>query len=260
MKLFKLRSKLPKRQNLLIFWLGTVLILSVWQGLVSIYNIPTSILPSPQAVVLGLGELWSHDQLLINIGYSLRLNILGYLEAIALSIILGFIMGLIPLFRALGQGWVDAARFIPLTAITGIFIAWLGIGDSMKIHFLAFGIGVYLLPIIVQRIDEVEDYHLQTIWTLGANRWQTIRYVFFPSVISKVFDDIRVITAISWTYIIVAEMINKSGGVGSLIFVASRQSRLDKVFAILVIIILIGFIQDKIFKVLDKSLFPHKYA
>jgi NitT/TauT family transport system permease protein len=76
---------------------------------------------------------------------------------------------------------------------------------------------------------------------------------------SRVSDDIRVLTAISWTYIIVAEMINKNGGIGAMIFTAARQSRLDKVFAILILIIIIGFIQDKIFHWLDRKLFPHKH-
>jgi NitT/TauT family transport system permease protein len=68
-----------------------------------------------------------------------------------------------------------------------------------------------------------------------------------------------VLTAISWTYIIVAELVNKTGGVGALIFTAARQSRLDKVFAVLFVIIIIGILQDKLFQWLDKKLFPFKH-
>jgi len=53
-------------------------------------------------------------------------------------------------------------------------------------------------------------------------------------------------------------MVNKTGGVGAMIFTAARQSRIDKVFAILFIIIIVGFIQDKLFQALDKQLFPYK--
>ena len=151
-------------------------------------------------------------------------------------------------------------RFVPLTAMTGLFIAWFGIENNMKVQFLSFGIIVYLLPVVAQRVLEVEEVYVQTIYTLGANSWKTIRHVYIPYVFSKIFDDIRVLVAISWTYIIVAELINKSGGIGALIFTASRQSRIDKVFAILFLIIAIGFIQDKIFAWLDKKLFPFKYV
>jgi len=188
------------------------------------------------------------------------LNVAGYLEAVAICVPLGFLIGLFPLFKGLFSRQVDAIRFIPLTAITGLFIVWFGIEDTMKIQFLAFGIIVYLLPVVVQRVDGVENVYQQTAFTLGASTWETIRTVFFPSVFSKLFDDIRVLVAISWTYIIVAEMVNKTGGIGAMLYSAARQSRIDKVFALLFLIILVGFIQDKIFKALDKKLFPYKHA
>ena len=76
---------------------------------------------------------------------------------------------------------------------------------------------------------------------------------------SKLMDDIRVLTAISWTYIIIAELLNRQGGVGSLIYVKARQGQIEKVFAILFVIIIVGFLQDRIFAYIDKRLFPHKY-
>jgi NitT/TauT family transport system permease protein len=163
------------------------------------------------------------------------------------------------MFRELFGKPVDALRFVPLTALTGLFIAWFGIDMNMKVQFLAFGIIVYLLPVVMQRINEVDKVYPQTSYTLGAIKWQTIKSVYFPAVMSKVSDDIRVLTAISWTYIIVPEMINSNGGIGALIFKSARQSRLDKVFAILILIVIIGFLQDRLFKFLDKIIFPHKY-
>jgi len=166
---------------------------------------------------------------------------------------------LFPLFRGLFSKQVNAMRYLPLTALTGLFIIWFGIEDQMKIAFLAFGIIVYLLPVVVQRIDEVEDVYLKTVFTLGATNWQTIRSVYLPAVMSKLMDDIRVLTAISWTYIIIAELLNRQGGIGSLIYIKARQGQVDRVFAVLLVIILIGFIQDRLFVYMDRRMFPHKY-
>jgi Binding-protein-dependent transport system inner membrane component len=130
----------------------------------------------------------------------------------------------------------------------------------MKMNFLAFGIFLYLLPTIIQRIDEVEDVYLTTVYTLGASKWQTFTSVYFPAVMSKLSDDIRVLTAISWTYIIVIENIGSEGGIGFLLHGPSaRQGRVDKMFALLILIMLIGVVQDRVFKYLDRKLFPHKY-
>ena len=217
------------------------------------------ILPTPMQVVRSYPSLVQDDSLAKETFKSIWLNMQGYIWAVLLSIPLGFIIGLFPIFRGLFSKQVDALRYLPLTALTGLFIIWFGIEDQMKIAFLAFGILVYLLPVVVQRIDEVQKVYTQTVFTLGATNWQTIRSVYIPSVMSKVIDDIRVLTAISWTYIIIAELVNREGGIGSLIYIKARQGQIAKVFAILLVIILIGFIQDRIFVYMDKRLFPHKY-
>lgn len=260
-KLFKLREKIDRKTALSIEFIGLAFFLIVW-NLISSYNvIPQSLLPSPVKVLHALPELHFEDALVRNLMYSIQINLLGYLEAICITVPLGFIIGLFPFFREMFRHYIDAVRFLPLTALTGLFIAWFGIESNMKVQFLAFGISVYLLPTVIQRISEVEQVYCDTVYTLGANTWQTIRHVFIPAVLSKISDDIRVLVAISWTYIIVAELINKSdGGVGSLAYTFARQSRVDKVFALLIVIILVGFIQDKIAVWVDKVLFPHKHT
>jgi len=217
------------------------------------------LLPSPIKVLYSFKELKEKDNLLGNAIHSIKLNVFGYIIAIIISILIGFILGLVPLFNGLFGRIVDSIRFIPLTAVTGIFIMWFGLESKMKVFFLAFGIIVYLIPVVVQRIKEVETVHLRTVFTLGAGSWQTIKTVYIPYVFSKLIDDIRVLTAISWTYITIAEMLNKGGGLGELIWMAKRQSRIDKAFAILIVIVLIGLIQDKIFVLMDKMLFRFKH-
>jgi NitT/TauT family transport system permease protein len=66
--------------------------------------------------------------------------------------------------------------------------------------------------------------------------------------------------AVSWTYIIIAEMINRTGGIGGMIYLTEKATRSDMVYAILVLIILIGFLQDKLFYWGDKKSFKFKYA
>ncbi len=250
-------------QKLLFGVLGFGMVLLVWILLTSGAPpiLSPVILPSPLSVLKAFPEMLIENNLIRNIGFSIGLNLSGYVEAIAITIPLGFLIGLVRYSRWGFQQQVDALRYVPLTALTGLFIVWFGIGTDMKIHFLAFGIVIYLLPIMIQRIDEVDDVYLKTVHTLGATGWQRLKSVYFPSVVSRLSDDIRVLTAISWTYIIVAESINSSqGGLGSLIYSAGlRQVRSDKMFALLIIIMLIGVLQDKIFIRLDKELFPHKY-
>ena len=217
------------------------------------------ILPTPLHVVKAFPSMFQNDQIFKNTWISLVRNIKGYFWAILICLIVGFIIGLYPVFNALFGKQLDSLRYLPLTAMIGLFIIWFGIGDQMKIAFLAFGIIVYLLPVVIQRIGEVKDVYTKTVFTLGATDWQTIKTVYIPSVLSRLIDDIRVLTAISWTYIIIIEYINREGGVGSLVYIYKKNGIIAKQFAVLLIIILIGFLQDRLFQYLDKRLFPHKY-
>ncbi|MCB0685758.1 MAG: ABC transporter permease subunit [Saprospiraceae bacterium] len=262
MSLLKLNGKLSNQQGLLLGVGGFALLFLVWFLITAGEHplFPSYILPKPGNVLSSFGSLYRDNDIIRNTCLSLGLNLAGYLEAILIAIPLGFLIGLIPLLKGLTQRQVDAIRYVPLTAVTGLFIVWFGTSTAMKVHFLAFGILIYLLPVVMVRVNEVEDVYLKTVYTLGASNWQTVKTVYIPSVLSRLTDDIRVLTAISWTYIIVAEGIGSTGGIGSLIWRAGiRQGRVDKVFAMLIIIMVIGIIQDKIFIYLDRVFFPHKY-
>lgn len=217
------------------------------------------LVPPPNKVVQAFPELYHEDQLIANTWLSVWRNLQGYFWAIFIALLIGIPLGLIPPLRALFSKQVDAMRYLPLTALTGLFILGFGIGDRMKVAFLAFGILVYLLPVVIQRINEVNDVYLKTVFTLGATNWQMVKSVYFPAILSKLMDDIRVLTAISWTYIIIAELLNRDGGVGAKIWINGRQGEIANVYAWLVVIIIVGFLQDRLFIYLDRRLFPHKY-
>ena len=257
-KYFELHGSLSKKDESILWLIGTIILIILWSILSA--QVSHAILPSPIEVLISFKELHFDDYLIINVFKSIKLNLLGYIEAIIIAIPLGMLIALIPLFKGLVRKWIDAIRFLPLTAITGLFIAWFGIDTTMKVQFLAFGIIVYLLPVVIVRVDDTDKVLLQTLKTLGATPWQIVKHVYSPFVLSKLSDDIRNLVAISWTYIIVAELINKSGGIGSLIFMSARQSRLDKVFAILIVIILVGFLQDRLFSYIDKKVFKFKHV
>ena len=216
-------------------------------------------IPTPLQVAQAIPSLFLKDDIIWNTWVSVWRNLKGYFWALVIAIPLGFLFGLFPIFKGMFKNQVDALRYLPLTALTGLFILWFGTSEGMKVAFLAFGIIVYLLPVVMTRIEEVKETYLKTVFTLGANTWQTIRTVYIPSVMSKLIDDIRVLTAISWTYIIIAEYINREDGIGGMIQLKQRFQKRADMFAILLIIILVGFLQDRIFVYLDKRLFPHKY-
>ena len=266
-ELFKMGGTISSTTSLIISILGFIVLISGWYFLTLNGNIiPAKILPNPIDVIKSYGILLADYDLVGNAVYTIKINSYGLLIAVFLSLPIGMIIGIFPFFHSLLSKYIDALRFLPLTAVTGLFICWLGIGIQMKVSFLAFGIILFLLPIIIQRISDLQNpaneksyVFLQTIETLGANNWHKLKYVYFPFVCETFIDNLRVIGAISYTYTIVAEVLNREGGLGASIYTLSRQSRMPEVFAILFVIIGIGILQDLLFKKIDKIVIPHKY-
>lgn len=265
-ELFKMGGNIGKKLDSTIFFIGLAILVIVWYMVTSLGLISSRILPNPVDVIVSYKTMFFECELFKNAWYSIKLNLLGYFYALMIAIPLGFIIGIYPIGKSLFNKIFDAFRFIPLPATSGIFIAMFGLAYSMKASFLAFGILIYILPVVIQRVSELQnpananDYvFLQTAKSIGMTNWQKFRYTYFPYVMGKVWTDVINLTAISWTYITIVEILNKDGGIGSLISTLTRQSRTPEVYALIFLIVIIGILQDMIFKGLDKLIFPYKY-
>src|SRR3569833_2147999 len=124
---------------------GWVILFVLWYLVTNFGLINNHILPTPQKTWSAFMEMWSSDDLSGNILYSLRINFIGYLKCILAALVFGFAIGLFPTVRKMFSQQVDALRYVPITALMGIFIAISGLSITTKINFLAFGIWVYLV-------------------------------------------------------------------------------------------------------------------
>ncbi len=266
-ELFTPRGTPSRLESLGVQIAGLVLLVFIWSLFTVGGFIAPQILPSPVGVFFAFPELHVQHALLRNVLYSLFLNFSGYAIAITFSMVIGVAMGAVPFVRFLLKPYIDAARYLPINALTGLFILYFGIFSTMKIMFLAVGIIVYLLPLVVDRIDQVHEQLVDTAKSLRASKVQIVFKVLVPAAFSNIFGDIRVIVAVSWTYITIAEMLNRGsefdpnvGGIGALMWLAQRNSRPDWMFALLFTVVLIGYLQDRSFLYLDRVFFPHKYS
>jgi NitT/TauT family transport system permease protein len=259
---------LPKPVTTAISVCGLVLILVVWYFISYFEVIPTTILPNPVKVIASYGSLYENNNLIANTWFSIRLNLMCYVYALLISIPVGFFISLFPINDIIIGRYINSIRYIPVPCLSGIFIAIAGLTFNMKCEFLTFGLIIYIIPLIVSKVQMInspsndkENVYVQSIKTLGATPWQKFRYVYFPYTMGSISNDIITLTGISWSYLVIAEMIYKSGisGIGSLISVMSRQAHMAEVYALLGLIILIGILQDVMFKWIDRKIFPWKY-
>jgi NitT/TauT family transport system permease protein len=212
-------------------------------------------LPSPVKVLqatLGMlfeGSLWP------NILASAARIFVSFFAAALVALPLGVAMGAFEPINRLMEPVMAPLRYMPISAFIPLLILWLGIGESQKVAFLFLGVFVYLLPVVVTAIRAVPEELVQTALTLGATRAQVIRTVLVPAALPDIFDSFRVMNAISWTYVILAEFVNARQGLGYMIQLAGNHLHTAQVFSGILVIGFIGLGTDWIIRGLNRLLF-----
>src|SRR3954451_17926223 len=118
---------------------GWLILIALWFLITNLGLRNNHVMPTPQKTWHAFVDMQSNDNLFDNILFSLRINVVAYLKCILAALIVGFALGLSPRVRKMFSHQVNALRFVPITALMGIFIAISGLTIVAKINFLAFG-------------------------------------------------------------------------------------------------------------------------
>jgi len=253
--LFALRAPLPRRTAIVLGLIAPAVVLGVW--CIASYGglAPPDFLPSPTEVVKGTLQLFVEHELGLAILVSARRIALSFLLAAAIALPLGVLMGAFEPVNRLFEPIVSPLRYMPISAFIPLLILWFGIYEKQKIAFLFLGVFVYLLPVVVTAIRAVPEELVQTALTLGATKGQVVRTVLLPAAAPEIFDSFRVMNAISWTYVILAEAVNPEHGLGYMVELARTHQKASWSFAGLLVIGGIGLLTDALIRACSAVLF-----
>jgi NitT/TauT family transport system permease protein len=220
--------------------------------------IPAYILPAPQAVLSSVVVLHREHALVRSAARSLYRITLAFLLAALVAIPLGLVMGTWPPIRNMIEPLTGPLRYLPISAVYPLFILWFGIGDTMKVAFLFVGIVVYLLPLVIESVLNVDQVYLDTAYTLGARPHDIIFRVLLPGAWPGIFEAGRVLYGVGWTYVILAELIHAEYGLGYLLTQAQRRQHIDWIYALILVVLLLGVGTNYIFVFAGRKLFAWK--
>jgi NitT/TauT family transport system permease protein len=267
--LWGIRSTIPAGASRLLSAGSLLLVLATWCVLSYVQVerggkteplVSNFFLPPPDQVIKSLLYLFFEQGLLQAVGVSALRILKAFALSVAVALPLGIAMGS---FEAVNR-WFDPIvaplRYLPITAFIPLLILWFGIDESQKVAFLFLGTVVFLLPVVVDAIRAVPEELVQTAFTLGASKAQVIRTVLIPAAMPQIFDSFRVMNAIAWTYIILAEMVNARTGIGYILQLAERHTKPEWSFAGIIVVGVIGLFTDVIIRVANRVLFPWKEA
>jgi NitT/TauT family transport system permease protein len=253
--LFSIRSPLPRRTAFALGFVAPGLVLGAW--CVATYGglVQPDFLPTPTEVLRGTLQLFIQYDLGTAIFVSTRRIALAFLLASALALPLGVLMGAFDPINRFFEPIMAPLRYMPISAFIPLLILWFGIYEKQKIAFLFLGVFVYLLPVVVSSIRLVPEELVQTALTLGATRFQVIRTVLLPAALPEIFDSFRVMNAIAWTYVILAEAVNPEHGLGYMVELARTHQKASWSFAGLLVIGGIGLLTDFLIRLISTMLF-----
>ncbi|HEV2854268.1 MAG TPA: ABC transporter permease [Thermoanaerobaculia bacterium] len=253
--LFALRQPLPRTTATVLGLFAPLLVVAAWCLLTYGGFAPPDFLPSPTETLRGTLQLFLQYDLWGSILVSTRRIFLAFLLASAVALPLGVLMGAFDPVNRFFEPIMSPLRYMPISAFIPLLILWFGIYEKQKIAFLFLGVFVYLLPVVVTAIRVVPEELVQTSLTLGASRWQVIRTVLLPAALPEIFDSFRVMNAISWTYVILAEAVNPEHGLGYMVELARTHQKASWSFAGLLVIGGIGLLTDSLIRLLSSVLF-----
>jgi NitT/TauT family transport system permease protein len=212
-------------------------------------------LPPPHEVLRSLLYLFFEQGLLGAIGVSVMRILKAFLLSVAVALPLGIAMGSFEAANKFFDSIMAPLRYLPITAFIPLLILWFGIDEEQKVAFLFLGTFVFLLPVVVDAIRMVPEELVQTAFTLGASRAEVIRTVLIPAALPQIFDSFRVMNAIAWTYIILAEIVNPQSGIGYILRLAEQHTKPAWSFAGILVVGVIGLLTDVLIRGINQVLF-----
>lgn len=245
-------GSLPILGVLLLWWLVT------GAGPAEQRIISPVILPSPLEVVQSFQSLWFDRALTRNAFISLGRVVAGFAAGVAIAFPLGVAMGAFSKVRATFSPLAVLGAYLPIPALVPLTLSLFGTGEQQKVAFLGLAFIIYLLPLILAAVEQVDEVYLKTAYTLGASRWQAVTKVLLPIAWPEIFQSLRLGFGIGWSYIVLAEMIDVGKGLGGIIITSQKRGPREHIYLVLVVIVVLAFLTDKIWGSLGRLLFPYK--
>ncbi|MFF5110875.1 ABC transporter permease [Streptosporangium sp. NPDC000509] len=228
--------------------------LALWAAVGMAGLVDPTFLPSPLAVLEAFAEMLGSGQLLDDTLASLGRVGTGFGLAVLISVPLGVAMGTSAVALALLEPAVGLLRYMPAAAFIPLLIIWLGLGEPSKIAILVLGVVFFNTLMVADAVRRVPGELGQAAATLGARRGEILRKVTWPYALPAVVDAARINAAAAWNFVVVAELIAAESGLGYRIVRAQRFLQTDKIFAVLVVIGIVGLLIDVALRLLRDRL------
>jgi NitT/TauT family transport system permease protein len=215
-----------------------VALIVLWGVLVAVFGVPDYLVPAPQAVIPKLVQ--ARQALWQNTVITLREIVIGFAITVVLSIPLGLVIALSLVARRVAYPVLVFIQLVPKIAVAPLFLVWFGFGIQSKVLLTVLLSFFPLLLASIAGFQALDTRLLYLTRSMGASAWQTFWHVRFPSALHVIFAGLKTTATIAATAAIVAEFVGSNSGLGYQLLVATGVLDTPLIFAILLILTVIG--------------------
>lgn len=251
-----LRFTASARSYAILFPVSFLVVLATWSALSYSGAVQPFFLPSPTQVLRSSITLFGDHGYLLDIWTSVYRILWGFVLSVVVGVPLGIALGVNRHAEAAIEPFIDFIRYMPVAGFIPLCILWLGIGDSQKIAIIFIGTFFQLVPLVMNATSSLPREFLDTSRTLGARDFYIIRRVVVPYALPAIYDALRISIGIAWTYLVVAEIVAASSGIGHVIIEAQRYLKTSHIFVGILTVGVLGLLTDYGFKALRPRVFP----
>jgi NitT/TauT family transport system permease protein len=237
-----------------------VLLIGIWSLLTYSEMIDPLFLPTPTDIISSGITLWTELNFANDVIVTLYRVLAGFGLALLVGVPLGIFIGTYKVIEALFEPMVSFVRYMPVSAFIPLFILWIGVGEVEKLSVIFIGSVFSIILMVAVEVSNVRRELLEAAYTLGSSNFGVLRSVILPAAMPGIMDATRLVLGWAWSYIIVAELIAASSGIGSMIIESQRMFRIGNIIFGILTIGVLGLISDTILKSLGKKLFSWNYG
>ena len=218
------------------------------------YVSPT-FLASPPTMVKEAWLLFTEFNFIHDIGMTVWRVFGGFLLAAVVAVPLGIAMGAYKPIEAFFEPFVSFCRYLPASAFIPLLILWAGLGEMQKILVIFIGSVFQIVLMVAVIVGGARRDLVEAAYTLGANGQGVVRRVLIPGAAPGIAETLRLVLGWAWTYVIVAELIGSSSGIGHMIIDSQALLNTGQIIFGIIVIGLIGLVSDFVFKAINRKLF-----
>ncbi|GAA3902640.1 ABC transporter permease subunit [Microbacterium invictum] len=229
-------------------------VLAAWQAVTTTGLIPTYRLAPPASVFAAAVDLIERGELWIHVAISVQRVLIGFAIGSLIGLTVAAFVGLTRVGDVLLSPILAAFRAIPSLALVPLLILWMQIGEESKVTLIAIGAFFPVFTTVASGLRHVDPQLVEMGRSFSLRGWNLFRTVQLPAVIPAMVSGLRLALAQAWLFLVAAELLGASMGLGFILTESSNTGRVDRLLLAIVLLAVLGTISDAIVSLVHRRL------